>query len=174
MYIAAVHLTALGYRAAAHFIKYHIATNSMGTGRVPLKVNSKGKKNLECMEEMHSFMQCFSVSTYVDTLPTSARRWLPALAILTAVTVTSAVGNRWRRTVCQLQDRTRQLCCCCCELAVICLHFFFGVQRELPLSNTHVRNVRLVTGMQAKKGRQRTSINYHLGRLSRLITKSGK
>ena len=31
-----------------------------------------------------------------------------------------------------------------------------------------------VTGVQAKKGRQRTTINYHLGRLSRLITKSGK
>ena len=34
----------------------------MGTGRVPLKVNSKGKKDFECMEEMHAFMQCFAVS----------------------------------------------------------------------------------------------------------------
>ena len=33
----------------------------MGTGPVPLKVNSKGRKNFECMEEMHAYMQCFTV-----------------------------------------------------------------------------------------------------------------
>ncbi|KAL3150653.1 hypothetical protein ABBQ32_000451 [Trebouxia sp. C0010 RCD-2024] len=82
----------------------------MGTGRVPLKVNSKGKKNLECMEEMHSFMQCFSRSgTDGDAQCASFK---------------TALDN--------------------CAAAA------------------------------AKKGRQRTSINYHLGRLSRLITKSGK
>lgn len=35
----------------------------MGTGPVPLKVNSRGKKNFECMEEMHAFMQCAAVKT---------------------------------------------------------------------------------------------------------------
>ena len=33
----------------------------MGTGPVPLKVNSRGKRNLECIDEMHAFMQCFAV-----------------------------------------------------------------------------------------------------------------
>lgn len=74
----------------------------MGTGRVPLKVNSKGKKNLECMEEMHAFMQCFAVSTGAEThLPTVCA----SDCILTLVSV--AVGHRWRCKVCRLEDSTR-------------------------------------------------------------------
>lgn len=79
----------------------------MGTGQAPLKVNSKGRKNLECMDEMHSFMQCFARA--------------------------GADGDAK-----------------CAEL-------------KLALNNC--------AAAAAKKGKQRSTINYHLGRLSRRILK---
>ena len=83
----------------------------MGTGRVPLKVNSKGKKNLECMEEMHAFMQCFAVSTSADVADHPAVTPTADSVRFRLHTdtgrVSAAVGHRWRCKVCQFEDSTR-------------------------------------------------------------------
>lgn len=82
----------------------------MGTGPVPLKVNSRGKRNLECIDEMHAFMQCFARA--------------------------GADGDAKCANLRQALDS--------CAAAA------------------------------AKKGKHKSTINYHLGRLSRIITKAGK